>query len=48
MNFEIDFNKRLMYFNNDVEKKKKTNYLMFWTYFLILCKFKSNNVKMFN
>lgn len=29
MNFEIDFNKRLMYFNNDVEKKKKTNYLMF-------------------
>lgn len=38
MNFEIDFNKRLMYFNNDVEKK----------FFLILCKFKSNNVKMFN
>lgn len=22
MNFEIDFNKRLMYFNNDVEKKE--------------------------
>lgn len=22
MNFEIDFNKRLMYFNNDVKKKE--------------------------
>lgn len=41
MNFEIDFYKH-MHFNDDEKKKPKQIYWMVWTYFLILCKSKSD------